>query len=156
VITLSLLHPLHKTPVQHWTFEVEPVIRIGRSSDNDVILYSAVVSRHHVEIYRTQDGWEIKSLGTNGTYLEGKRITQAPVEDGIVIRLARSGPNIQIHTSPEQSSALKALLNRPRPQSSESGPDGHGVPPTEVPPASPEELGAGNTPVPDDDTDHPH
>lgn len=156
MITLSLLHPLHKTPVQHWTFEVEPVIRIGRSSDNDVILYSAVVSRHHVEIYRTQGGWEIKSLGTNGTYLEGKRITQAPVEDGIVIRLARSGPNIQIHTSPEQSSVLKALLNRPRPQSSESGPDVHLALPTEAPQASPEESESDGAPVPGDDAEHPH
>lgn len=97
MITLSLLHPLNKTPVQHWTFEKETVIRIGRSTDNDVVLYSAVVSRHHVEMRLAESGWEIINLGTNGTYLEGKRITQVPAQDGIVIRLARSGPNIQIH-----------------------------------------------------------
>nr|WP_256995647.1 FHA domain-containing protein [Halomicronema hongdechloris] len=135
---------------------MEPVIRIGRSSDNDVILYSAVVSRHHVEIYRTRDGWEIKSLGTNGTYLEGKRITQVPVEDGIVIRLARSGPNIQIRTSPEQSSALKALLNRPRSQPPEADPDIHLSIPTEVPKHILEEAEPDSDAVPDDDTDHPH
>ncbi|HEY9878940.1 MAG TPA: FHA domain-containing protein [Leptolyngbyaceae cyanobacterium] len=110
VITLSLLHPLNKTPVQHWTFEKEPVIRIGRSTDNDVILYSAVVSRHHVEIHRTDHGWEIKSLGTNGTYLDGKRITQVPVQNGIIIRLARSGPNIQINTTEEKRNPLQELL----------------------------------------------
>lgn len=115
VITLSLLHPLNKTPVQHWTFESEPVIRIGRSTDNDVILYSAVVSRHHVEIHRTDQGWDIKSLGTNGTYVDGRRITQMPVQNGIIIRLARSGPNIQIHTTEEKRNALKELLeNRSR------------------------------------------
>lgn len=97
VITLTLLHPLQDTPVQNWTFEKEPVIRIGRSTDNNVILYSAVVSRHHVELRRGEDGqWELWNIGTNGTYLNGKRITQVSVVDGTVIRLARSGPKIKI------------------------------------------------------------
>ena len=110
VITLSLLHPLNKTPVQHWTFEEESVIRIGRSTDNDVILYSAVVSRHHVEIRRLEAGWAVVSLGTNGTYLEGKRIDQVPAEDGLVIRLARSGPNIQINLAAQsQNSSVTSI-----------------------------------------------
>ncbi|HIK43777.1 MAG TPA: FHA domain-containing protein [Leptolyngbyaceae cyanobacterium M65_K2018_010] len=110
MITLSLLHPLHKTLVQSWSFDQEPMIRIGRSSDNHVILYSAVVSRYHVEIHRQDAGWTIKSLGTNGTYLNGKRIVETPVEDGMVIRLARSGPNIQINTTEEQRDPLQDLL----------------------------------------------
>lgn len=114
MITLSLLHPLHKTPVQSWSFDQESVIRIGRSTDNNVVLYSAVVSRHHVEIHRTDTGWAVKSIGTNGTYLDGRRISEVPVEDGIVIRLARSGPNIQIHMSEEKRDPLKELLNRRR------------------------------------------
>jgi pSer/pThr/pTyr-binding forkhead associated (FHA) protein len=121
VITLSLLHPLHKTPVQHWSFDQEAVIRLGRSTDNNVILYSAVVSRHHVEIHRSDAGWMVKSIGTNGTYLEGKRITEMPAEDGMVIRLARSGPNIQIHMTEEKWDPLKQLLqNRRKPQTSEN------------------------------------
>ncbi|MEB3291128.1 MAG: FHA domain-containing protein [Leptolyngbya sp.] len=122
MITLSLLHPLHKTPVQHWTFDHEAVIRVGRSSDNHVILYSAVVSRHHVEVLRTDQGWHIKNIGTNGTYLDGKRIDEVPVEDGIIIRLARSGPNIQIHTTPEKRDPLKDLLNSRR-RDEPSGPE---------------------------------
>lgn len=97
MITLTLLHPIQSIPVQSWSFEHETVIRIGRSTDNHVILYSAVVSRHHVELRKLDSGWEIVNLGANGTYLEGKRITQVPVEDGVIIRLARSGPNVQIH-----------------------------------------------------------
>ena len=109
MITLSLLHPLNKEPVQNWTFKEDPVIRIGRSTENHVVLYSAVVSRHHVELRQTDDGWEIVNLGTNGTYLEGKRVTQAPAEDGIVIRLARSGPNIQINIEQEGTDSVRAL-----------------------------------------------
>jgi pSer/pThr/pTyr-binding forkhead associated (FHA) protein len=112
VITLSLLHPLNKKPVQHWTFEEDSVIRIGRSTENQVVLYSAVVSRHHVELREIDNGWEIVNLGTNGTYLDGKRVAQARAENGMVIRLARSGPNIQINISdapPDSMSALRKL-----------------------------------------------
>jgi serine/threonine protein kinase len=64
--------------------------------DNHVVLYSAVVSRYHVEVRLTDDQWEVVNLGTNGTYLDGKRIHQAPLMSGSIMRLARSGPNIQI------------------------------------------------------------
>ncbi|NER84124.1 MAG: FHA domain-containing protein [Leptolyngbya sp. SIO1D8] len=110
MITLSLLHPLNKKPVQHWTFEEESIIRIGRSTENDVVLYSAVVSRQHVELRKTESGWEIVNMGTNGTYLEGKRVSHAPAKDGIIIRLARSGPNIQINIGESSSEAVKALM----------------------------------------------
>jgi len=106
VITLFLLHPLKQTPIQVWPFEHESVIRIGRSTDNDVVLYSAVVSRRHVELRKVGNNWDIVNLGTNGTYLEGKRIEKVAVEDGTIIRLARSGPNIQIRLG---SDALKEL-----------------------------------------------
>lgn len=109
MITLTLLHPIQSIPVQTWTFENDAVIRIGRSTDNNVILYSAVVSRYHVELRFTDNQWEIVNLGANGTYLEGKRITQAPVTDGVIIRLARSGPNIQIHTG---ATALERAAKR--------------------------------------------
>ncbi len=112
VITLSLLHPVDKTPVQSWSFEEEPVVRIGRSVSNDVVLYSAVVSRHHVELRQSESGWEIHSIGTNGTYLAGQRIDRRPVQDGLVIRLARSGPNLQINviTQAKGMSSIHALI----------------------------------------------
>jgi pSer/pThr/pTyr-binding forkhead associated (FHA) protein len=96
VIILSLLHPQESLPPQSWTFDNEVVIRIGRANDNHVVLYSAVVSRHHVELRRIEEAWEIVSLGTNGIYVDGERISQVPVTNGIVFRLARSGPQIQI------------------------------------------------------------
>jgi pSer/pThr/pTyr-binding forkhead associated (FHA) protein len=96
VITLSLLHPVKQTPVQVWTFPNESVIRIGRSTENQVVLYSAVVSRHHVELRRMGSAIEVVNLGTNGTYVDGKRITQSMMTEGATIRLARSGPMIQI------------------------------------------------------------
>lgn len=98
VITLSLLHPLQLIPVQNWTFEpkINPVIKIGRSIGNDVILYSAVVSRHHLEIKYTESRWELINIGSNGIYIDGKRVAKAEAKDGMIVSLASSGPKIKI------------------------------------------------------------
>jgi pSer/pThr/pTyr-binding forkhead associated (FHA) protein len=102
VITLNLVHPNQQTPSQSWTFENEDVIRIGRALDNHVILYSAVVSRHHLELHRIGCNWKILNLGQNGTYVNDRPIVQAPVIDGTIIRLARSGPQIAIYKKAHQ------------------------------------------------------
>jgi pSer/pThr/pTyr-binding forkhead associated (FHA) protein len=114
VITLNLLHPLQSIPIQSWTFEDESVIRIGRATDNQVILYSAVVSRHHVELRRRGSVWEVFNLGANGTYLDGKRIAEAPVTDGALIRLARSGPQIQIHLGASEIKEGQKIITQKR------------------------------------------
>jgi len=98
VITLTLLHPSQATPLQHWQFDNDQsTILIGRALDNHVVLYSAVVSRRHLEIrHNDRDNWELENLGTNGTFLNGKPIEKTVVVDGMVVRLAASGPQIQI------------------------------------------------------------
>ena len=96
VITLTLLHPLDSTVIQSWTFADHSLIRIGRATDNEVVLYSAVVSRRYLELRAVSENWEIVNLGSNGTYLDGKRVSQVPVGDGVIIRLAHSGPQLQI------------------------------------------------------------
>ncbi|MEL6494647.1 MAG: FHA domain-containing protein [Cyanobacteria bacterium J06623_7] len=95
MITLTLLHPLQSVAVQSWEFNEEPTIRIGRATDNEVVLYSAVVSRHHVEIRKSGvEDWEVVNVGSNGTYIDGKRIEQTKALDGMIVRLAKSGPKI--------------------------------------------------------------
>ncbi|MEG3849182.1 FHA domain-containing protein [Microcoleus sp. herbarium19] len=96
MITLTLLHPIQSVPVQSWCFESESVVRIGRSNDNDVIIYSAVVSRHHVELWNQGNDWEIINFGANGTYVDDRPIAQVSVADGMTIRLGNSGPKIRI------------------------------------------------------------
>jgi pSer/pThr/pTyr-binding forkhead associated (FHA) protein len=96
VITLNLLHPIDTTPIQIWKFESESVIRIGRSGDNDVILYSSVVSRYHVELHRHEQHWEIVNIGTNGIYINEQQINNERLQDGMIIRLATTGPKLQI------------------------------------------------------------
>lgn len=97
MITIILLHPQNGTPVQNWTFENESVVRVGRATDNQVVLYSAVVSRYHAELRSASGQWHLVNLGANGTYIEGQLISESiPVANGTVIRLAKSGPQLQI------------------------------------------------------------
>jgi pSer/pThr/pTyr-binding forkhead associated (FHA) protein len=98
-----VLNLLNSIPVQSWTFSQEEVIRIGRATDNNAILYSAVVSRHHAELrWSEADGWLLINLSPNGTYIDGEAIKTVSVVDGMVIRLATSGPRIQIKALPPQ------------------------------------------------------
>ena len=104
MITLTLLHPLQPVPVQSWTFQDEQKIRIGRATKNEVVLYSAVVSRHHVEIQKVDQNWEVVNIGANGTYIEGKRVDHTTAKDGMIFRLASSGPKILIKIEPDAPS----------------------------------------------------
>lgn len=95
-ITLLLLRASNPKPAQVWEFEDESVVRIGRLPDNHVVLYSSVVSRHHIELQRTVAGWDVVSLGSNGTYVEGKRVEKLPAKDGMILCIADTGPQLQI------------------------------------------------------------
>jgi pSer/pThr/pTyr-binding forkhead associated (FHA) protein len=98
VITVSLLHPTQAVPTQSWTFNAESTVRIGRATDNDVVLYSAVVSRHHVELRQNASGWRVVNISSNGTYgSDGQPLSKVVATDGMVFRLATSGPRIQIN-----------------------------------------------------------
>ncbi len=122
MITLTLLHPLQPVAVQSWTFNDEPSITIGRATNNEVVLYSAVVSRHHVEIRKSgEEGWEVINLGSNGTYIDGKPVEQTKAIDGMILRLASSGPKILIklesESNPDQSDLDRQARTKRQPKS---------------------------------------
>lgn len=96
MITFNLLNPRHSLPVQTWHLEANSTIKIGRSSKNEVTLYSTVVSRYHLKIEQNGENWELVNFGSNGTFCNGKRITRTPLKNGMVIRLGNSGPQLQI------------------------------------------------------------
>ena len=116
VITLTLLLPGKAVPVQSWTFETESLVRVGRAADNDVVLYSAVVSRHHLEIRQVEAGWEVVNLGANGAYINGEAIAKITVQDGMIIRLASSVPKIQIHIEPQVAPVQQKMMKLQPPQ----------------------------------------
>jgi pSer/pThr/pTyr-binding forkhead associated (FHA) protein len=92
-----VLNLLNSIPVQSWKFAAQDIIRIGRATDNNAVLFSAVVSRYHAELrWSESSGWQIVNMSANGTYLDGEPIKTLAVIDGMTIRLATSGPKIQI------------------------------------------------------------
>lgn len=97
-----VLRLLNSIPVQHWTFTSDDVIRIGRAMDNNVILFSAVVSRHHAELRWSEiEGWQLLNMSPNGTYVDGEPIKTVTIKDATIARLATSGPKIQIKIASE-------------------------------------------------------
>jgi type IV secretory pathway VirB10-like protein len=59
------------------------VITIGRSRTNTISIASKAVSRNHVRIELTRDGWSIADFGSlNGTYVNDIRITSAFISEG--------------------------------------------------------------------------
>jgi pSer/pThr/pTyr-binding forkhead associated (FHA) protein len=92
-----VLNLLNSIPVQSWKFVSQDLIRIGRATDNNAVLFSAVVSRHHAELrWSESNGWQLTNISANGTYFDGEAIKTLDVTDGMTIRLATSGPKIQI------------------------------------------------------------
>ena len=124
MITLTLLHPLQAVAVQSWTFSDESSIKIGRATNNEVVLYSAVVSRHHVEIKKSGESWEAINLGSNGTYVDGKRIEKGEILDGAIVRLASSGPKLLVKIESDSNlNSANASGDRARKRLSKSARD---------------------------------
>ena len=97
VITLSLRHPSQHSTLQQWSFEGKPAINIGRCPNNDIVLHSSVVSRRHLEIRQMGTRWQLINYSSNGSYFQGQPFNQITGVDGMIIRLAFSGPQLQIH-----------------------------------------------------------
>jgi serine/threonine-protein kinase len=100
VVSLTLLEPQQKTPLQQWCFENSSIIRIGRAADNHVVLTDSLVSRHHLELRQVGSAsnggtWQLISQGTNGTFLNGILVIQSPLPDNSLLQLAQGGPILQ-------------------------------------------------------------
>ncbi|WP_406728888.1 FHA domain-containing protein [Streptomyces sp. GD-15H] len=67
-------------------------VRIGRAADNDLVIDDLVVSRRHADLRALPDGtYEIADLGShNGTYLNGRPVTRAPVGPGDIVGIGHS------------------------------------------------------------------
>jgi pSer/pThr/pTyr-binding forkhead associated (FHA) protein len=67
-------------------------ISMGREVDNDIVLLEPEVSRHHLRLILTEDGYAIEDLNTmNGTHLNDKRLTQErALRQGDVIKIGEN------------------------------------------------------------------
>ncbi len=75
------------TALQNKVYPLKPKNIIGRSSDCDICVAAAHLSRRHAELTVADGVLYVKDLGSaNGTYLNGKRITEARIKRGDELR----------------------------------------------------------------------
>ena len=67
-----------------------PAKTMGRAPRADFIVDAPLVSRLHCQLTATDDALEVKDLGsTNGTFANGKRITDGVLRDGDRLTVGR-------------------------------------------------------------------
>ena len=72
------------------SFPVQPgkETKIGRATDNDIVLGDSSVSRHHAAIESSNGSFRLRDLGSqNGTFVRGERINDAPLRNGDAVRV---------------------------------------------------------------------
>jgi ABC transport system ATP-binding/permease protein len=62
-------------------------IKIGRATDNDIVVPDVLASRHHATLVPTPAGTEIRDRSINGTFVNGARVDKAVLNDGDVVTI---------------------------------------------------------------------
>ncbi len=94
-LSLELLETGHS-----WLFHRKAVVRVGRALDNDVAIVHPAVSRHHLELKRSGQGWTLTNLGINQTYWQGHPVHHSRLPSTVVLELAPGGPHLQVRQVP--------------------------------------------------------
>jgi len=102
-VTVPEPRPSH-VQLHEWGFEVaagpdkgrkvktlDALVRIGSDTANDLVLSDPTVSRRHVEVERTPNGFLLKDLGSrNGTFVEGRQTIQTYLNPGDKVSLGKT------------------------------------------------------------------
>ena len=98
--------------INYTTLANRQITQIGRDPASDIPLLSPAVSRHHAMIQATANGYEITDLGsTNGTYVNGVRISKALLRQGDAIYIGPFKMNFDLHRLQQISSVANVRLD---------------------------------------------
>jgi pSer/pThr/pTyr-binding forkhead associated (FHA) protein len=68
----------------------QDITTAGRHPDSDIFLDDITVSRRHVEIRRTDEGYSVRDAGSlNGTYINRERIDERPLANGDELQIGK-------------------------------------------------------------------
>ena len=100
---------LDESGKQCWADINPPRFKLGRLSDNNLILNPLAVSRSHAEVLIQNGEYLLRDLDSKlGTYLNGVRVKQASLTDGDRVQLGGSqGISLTFHTG----DILQSLLS---------------------------------------------
>ncbi|MBE0594001.1 MAG: FHA domain-containing protein, partial [Gemmatimonadales bacterium] len=100
-----------------WSFD-RP-FTIGREPGNDVVVLDGLVSQRHAEVTLLNGAWHIHDLGsTNGTFIDGRQVSDGPVRPPARVTLGRNGPTLHF-TSSVMEDAARETVAVPPPRASE-------------------------------------
>jgi pSer/pThr/pTyr-binding forkhead associated (FHA) protein len=96
--------------------EVEPVA-IGRNPKGDLFIDNPAVSFHHARVICYDGVYYVEDLGSlNGTFLNGARVTQAPLTQGDVITVGKH--TVRFSLDPP---GVKVVARKPQQEPEEAG-----------------------------------
>jgi pSer/pThr/pTyr-binding forkhead associated (FHA) protein len=97
IVQLIHIHGPMKGEIQEFT---KDVVVIGRHPSSDLCFPAdlTIVSRKHAEIVREGNQFRLVSLGANGTFVNGKKVTEVFLKDGDVLEFADGGPKVSFLT----------------------------------------------------------
>lgn len=97
-------------PEKHFSFTHQ--FTVGRSSDNDIVIPSQLVSRHHFEVKREKGRWWIYDLSSaNGVYINGKLVEQkSPLNLPALISLGVANSFLKIESAKQNAHLEKHLV----------------------------------------------
>jgi len=106
----AVLVRMESAQAGHVTSLDGPEVRIGRQLGNSIVVDDEGLSRSHARVYYDGTHYRVQDLGSsNGTYVNGTRINEAPLYDGAVLQL---GPKVCFRfslTDENQENILRQL-----------------------------------------------
>lgn len=104
------------------------LIRVGRETDNDVVLSDPRASRYHAQVRRGEAGLEIMDVGSaNGTFVGGQRIETdvwRPLSPGSVAYLGDTTLTFEAGIASATTVAIAPMAGSPPPPSQTAPPSG--------------------------------
>jgi pSer/pThr/pTyr-binding forkhead associated (FHA) protein len=86
---------------------------VGRVSDNAFEIPEASVSSHHAELILKGNEVLVRDLGsTNGTFINGERVTEAMLKPGQILRLGMI--EMRLESGEQPAAAKKQMLDQTR------------------------------------------
>lgn len=90
------------------------ILRIGRDPNNELVVEgpeASIASSRHAEIRRTGNSFQLKDLGsTNGTYLDGQRVSEASIQNHSLVSLGPGGAEFQFEVDLQTEERLSETI----------------------------------------------